>query len=246
MTMRACLNKKNLSLIAKLTIFIIFILDITSVHVYAQGGQIIKTEAIEENPDEIKDKYDIRIRYQFSNKGRSFRNFDVSKENKVVMAFTNHTIGIFDEKMQLEAEISFSSDGAYGALWNDDKVMLYLLRSQTAIAFSDAGEILGIYRIVDEGNYWYEAMEQQSKTVNDTIYYGTFHHSSRVPIFNWGSYTVLRKIDGEINHSTLYEGDNRVDGYLLCIVISFAIMTSLILFFLFLYKRYRMILKSVN
>ncbi len=233
--MKACLIEIHLSYKGKLILFLMFILCMTSVHVYAQEGKTIKIA--EENPDEIKDKYDIRIRDQFSSKGKSFRNFDVSKENKVVMAFTNHTIGIFDEKMQLAAEISFSSDGAYGALWDDDKVMLYLLRSQTAIAFSDTGEILGTYHIVDEGNYWYEAMEQQSKIVNDVVYYGTFHHSSSIPIFNWGSYTMLRKADREINHTTLYEGANKIDGYLLCIVINFVIITSIILFFLFL-RRY--------
>ena len=102
--------------------------------------------------------------------------FDVNKNGEIALGFgksSNKIICIYSNDGEFQRGYSFVCDGKFGVEWNNDGLMLYLVRSDIKIMINQLGEIedvVGIQNTIDNNSYWNKVVFATSRKNGDDMY----------------------------------------------------------------------------
>ena len=162
---------------------------------------------------ELESKYGSGNPYKFeisdtwTSKGEAMRSYDVSKQGQIAIAFDNYTIGVFDNDMNFLYQLSFKTNGTYGVLWFNEKLLFIEVRSNTAIVCDKDGMPENFYQITGPINYYYDIVKKRVRKQGNDEYYSIKKGGSNAPdsLITYGSYTMLKRISKEGEEEILYE-----------------------------------------
>lgn len=192
-----------------------FFLFLATLKVQASEIEMEKRERVD---DDMRERYDISFSKYWFSEGKTIKAYDVSKNEQIAIAFSNSTIAVFNKDMEFQYEISFKMNSAYGVLWKDEQIMLIDIRSDIAVEFNEAGQIINSYDITDTGNYNYEIIFNREREAGGNKYFCT-NQSIDLSGAHLNYYTVLKKIDENGMEFVIYESNQRIDGILFGILI---------------------------
>lgn len=137
--------------------------------------------------------------------------FDVSDKGLVVLATKNRKILVLDDCGNLLKAFAFVSAGDYYVQWNNDNLVLYLIRGDKAIEFSMEAECISV-SILDSNEaheMWNNFDKLKKIVVNNNTYEVKREMGVLSNILFSGEYTKLLKTDSAGNTTILYEVDQR-------------------------------------
>ena len=114
------MQKRNRESLRKLkkycaAVCIVLILGIP-IKVYAYEIGLLQRDNEEAEKDIAR--FNIRVSKVWTSKGKGILSYDVSESGDILIVFPDSKIAVFDENMNFLSELSFHSDGAYGAAWH--------------------------------------------------------------------------------------------------------------------------------
>ena len=115
--------------------------------------------------------YNFKISYTWTSEGQTIQSYDISEDGQIAIAFSNKTIGVFDNDMNFQYQISFENSGAFGVLWLDKRLLFINLRSNTAVVFDNSGRTEKCYDITGPSNYYYDVVTERLRKQGDDRYY---------------------------------------------------------------------------
>ena len=156
--------------------------------------------------------YNFKISYTWTSEGQTIQSYDISEDGQIAIAFSNKTIGVFDNDMNFQYQISFENSGAFGVLWLDKRLLFINLRSNTAVVFDNNGRTEKCYDITGPSNYYYDVVTERLRKQGDDRYYCTNNNRGNKPLMHYPYYTKLIRISKEREEEILYKVDTPFDG----------------------------------
>ena len=144
--------------------------------------------------------------------------FDVQNSGRIALGFGGSTekyVCIYGPDGEFQHGYSFTCNGSFGVRWEQDNLILYLVRSSTQVLISPEGEFLGAAKFADSADtsvYLNQIVFATERTVGEKTY--TLRS-------NWGvfasSYSRLLAIDDSGNEQILYDSsaNERINGILI-------------------------------
>ena len=160
--------------------------------------------------------YKFKVSYTWTSEGQTIQSYDVSDNGQIAIAFSNKTIGVFDNDMNFLYQLSFINNGSYGVLWLDENLLFIDLRSDTAVVFGNDGVPEYFYEITGPSNYYSKFVRERIRKQGNDRYYCT-NGSESEGNFSLGEthyeyYTILKRTSGEGKEEILYEVNTLFDG----------------------------------
>ena len=160
--------------------------------------------------------YKFKVSYTWTSEGQTIKSYDVSESGQIAIAFSNQTIGVFDNDMNFLYQLSFIKDGAFGVLWLDESLLFIDHRSKTAVVFDNDGVPEYFYEITGPSNYYSKFVRERIRKQGNDRYYCT-NGSESEGNFSLGEthyeyYTILKRTSGEGKEEILYEVNTLFDG----------------------------------
>lgn len=212
---------KNVRLKILLILYVLMVFsEMTLIQVHASELELKPKTYNESNP------YKFKVSYTWTSEGQTIQSYDVSDNGQIAIAFSNQTIGVFDNDMNFLYQLSFINDGAYGVLWLDESLLFIALRSKTAVAFGNDGVPEYFYEIIGPSNYYSEFVLERIRKQGNDRYYCTNGSEGNISLVHYAYYTILKRTSGEGKEEILYEVDTLFDGTFglkLCIAIYISI-----------------------
>lgn len=181
---------------------------------------------------ELEPKYGIGNPYKFevsdtwTSEGQTIQSYDVSDNGQIAIAFSNQTIGVFDNDMNFLYQLSFINDGAFGVLWLDESLLFIDHCSKTAVVFGNDGVPEYFYEIIGPSNYYYDVVQERIRKQGNDRYYCANGSEGNISLGHFEYYTILKRTSGEGKEEILYEVNTPFDGTFglkLCIVVYISI-----------------------
>ena len=147
-----------------------------------------------------------------------------SSENKTICIYSND--GIF------QYGYSFKSYGSFGIKFDENSIIIYLVRSSVAVSVNLAGEIEGALRILEtyENNtYWNKSVFAKKREVSGTEY--TLRNN--MGIFNLfaSSYSQLVALDINGEESILYDVSSTHMAKMIVMSVCILLFVSVVVYF---------------
>lgn len=155
--------------------------------------------------------YKFKVSYTWTSEGQTIQSYDVSDNGQIAIAFSNKTIGVFDNDMNFLYQLSFIKDGSFGVLWLDESLLFIDPRSEVAVACGNDGVPECFYEITGPSNYYEFVLERIRKQGNDR-YYCTNGSEGNFSFVHYEYYTILKRTSGEGKEEILYEVNTLFDG----------------------------------
>lgn len=174
--------------------------------VHAAELELKPCESIVSNP------YEFRISYTWTSEGATFQSYDISEDGQIAIVFSNSTIGVFDNDMNFQYQLSFHTSGSAGVLWLDEKLLFINLRSNTAVECDQNGSPEKYYDITGPGNYYGENVTTRLRIQGNYKYFCTNNSGGDDPLVHYGFYTVLKRKSADGQEEILYKVDTLFDG----------------------------------
>lgn len=206
--------------ISKVLFFLMF-MEILCIQVYAAELELKPKTYSDSNP------YKFKFSYTWTSEGQTLQSYDVSENGQIAIAFSNNTIGVFDNNMNFLYQLSFECSGASGVLWLGENLLFIDHRSKTAVVCDNYGRVESFYEIINPSNYYYEVVEERTRKQGGYRYYCT--NGSGGNMGHYGSYTILKRTSKEGEEQILYEADVLLDTALIVRLIMLAWMLAPIL-----------------
>ena len=156
--------------------------------------------------------YKFKVSYTWTSEGQTIQSYDVSDNGQIAIAFSNKTIGVFDNDMNFLYQLSFINNGSYGVLWLDENLLFIDLRSDTAVVFGNDGVPEYFYEIIGPSNYYYEVVQERIREQGNDRYYCTNGSGDSISLVHYEYYTILKRISEEGKEEILYEANTLFDG----------------------------------
>ena len=156
--------------------------------------------------------YKFKVSYTWTSEGQTIKSYDVSESGQIAIAFSNQTIGVFDNDMNFLYQLSFIKDGAFGVLWLDESLLFIDHRSKTAVVFDNDGVPEYFYEITGPSNYYYEVVQERIREQGNDRYYCTNGSGDSISLVHYEYYTILKRISEEGKEEILYEANTLFDG----------------------------------
>lgn len=156
--------------------------------------------------------YKFEISNTWTSEGDTIKSYDVSDNGQIAIAFSNKTIGVFDNDMNFLYQLSFINDGSYGVLWLDESLLFIDHRSRTAVVFGNNGVPEHFYEITGPSNYYYEVVQERIRKQGNDRYYCTNGSEGNISLGHYEYYTILKRKSEEGKEEILYEVDTLFDG----------------------------------
>lgn len=163
--------------------------------------------------------------------------FDVSNNGYVAIgseSLPKKNISVYDEKGSFIYGYNFKSDGSFGVGWENDFLVIYLVRENAAITINNNGDVLLCEEIKDtaeNSSYWNNEIFSAERTRNNTRY--TMKNKSKLLNIFATSYSVLERTD-ESGVSTVYDNSSNYEikliaeclGIIVIIIIAIVCLTK--------------------
>ncbi len=180
--------------------------EMTLIQVHASELELKPKTYNESNP------YKLKVSYTWTSEGQTIQSYDVSDNGQIAIAFSNQTIGVFDNDMNFLYQLSFINNGSYGVLWLDESLLFIDHRSKTAVVFGNDGVPENFYEITGPSNYYYEVVQERIRKQGNDRYYCTNGSEGNISLVHYAYYTILKRTSGEGKEEILYEVDTLFDG----------------------------------
>lgn len=190
----------------KSILLFLFFTSMMCIQVHAAELKLESKIGDESNP------YNFKIFYTWTSEGQTIQSYDISEDGQIAIAFSNKTIGVFDNDMNFQYQISFENSGAFGVLWLDKRLLFINLRSNTAVVFDNSGRTEKCYDITGPSNYYYDVVTERLRKQGDDRYYCTNNNRGNNPLMHYPYYTKLIRISKEREEEILYKVDTPFDG----------------------------------
>jgi hypothetical protein len=189
----------------KIIFVFLFFIPIMCIQVHAAELKLESKTGGECNP------YNFKISYTWTSEGQTIQSYDISEDGQIAIAFSNKTIGVFDNDMNFQYQISFENSGAYRVLWLDKRLLFINLRSNTAVTCDNDGQTEKCYDITGPKNYYYDVVTKRLRKQGSDRYYCTNNNGGNNPLMYYRYYTKLIRISKE-REEILYKVDTPFDG----------------------------------
>ena len=169
--------------------------------------------------------YKFKASYTWTSEGQTIKSYDVSESGQIAIAFSNQTIGVFDNDVNFLCQFSFIKDGSYGVLWLDESLLFIDPRSEVTVACGNDDVPECFYEITSPSNYYGFVLERIREQGNDR-YYCINGSEGNFSFGHYEYYTILKRTSGEGKEEILYEVNTLFDGTFglkLCIAIYISI-----------------------
>ncbi len=196
---------KRLSVVLLLILFVyIFTLNVTAAQSY--GFETYHLSDNEKN--QIWEKFGITalINTDIKEYDEPIVCFDVSSSEDVVIGTENNNIFITDKNGEISHGYNFSNSGAYYVKWNNDTILVMLVRGSVIIEITKDGYLLNIIKTdtsdADNNRLWRQAKQ------NDVVVEGksyVIRNKTRMLDLFTNSYSQLVKIDSLGNEYIIYD-----------------------------------------
>lgn len=135
--------------------------------------------------------------------------FDVNEEGMIALGFSDSEqkmIGIYTSSGEFQYSYEFECYGKFGLEWDENGLIIYLVRSDLAIAVDTEGKIKNIFKIEDtmkNNSYWNHSVFATKRTVGNCKYV----IKNDMGIFNISasSYSQLITIDEDGDTNIIYD-----------------------------------------
>ena len=193
-------------------------------------------DELHEAKDPNADMYIVKVEDSDLTFKSNVESFDVS-EDRIVIAFTDDTLGIFDKKMNIVHSYKCSSSGTIcGVLFKDDNILLFYARCNYVTEISQGGDFIALYDAPSDPRITKYAYLNTCVSDN-CLYYVS--DDKKVPAVEarWTCepYLIRQRDDGEkelLYDSYVYHR-NRIIVFVAAFGFLFIALLSLILFILF-------------
>lgn len=209
------------------------------------SANALSTQTADVSVEKVAAQYFIRSSNNYTSEGEAITSYDISDKGLIAIAFTNNTIGVFDQDMKFLYEISFDTSGSYGVLWNEERVEFLDCRSNTAIEFNEEGEPIAAFNVVGPQNYWYEMVLQTVREKGKDTYFCR-NEENGDSSFRYAYYTILEKVNEDGEKTILYKSQNKVNGQTYGIIIIAAFFLLVLLFLLIVVVRIKRFSHSLS
>ena len=135
--------------------------------------------------------------------------FDVNEEGMIAIGSggsVEKTIAIYDMAGSFQYGYKFNTYGSFGVEWDKNKIIIYFVRSDVAVALSSAGEVESILKILDtseNNSYWNSFVLSPKRTVGRYEY--ILKNDMGVLNFFTSSYSQLVAIDSAGESNVIYD-----------------------------------------
>ena len=167
----------------KIIFVFLFFIPIMCIQVHAAELKLESKTGGECNP------YNFKISYTWTSEGQTIQSYDISEDGQIAIAFSNKTIGVFDNDMNFQYQISFENSGAYRVLWLDKRLLFINLRSNTAVTCDNDGQTEKCYDITGPKNYYYDVVNKRLRKQGSDRYYCTNNNGGNNPLMYYRYYT---------------------------------------------------------
>ncbi|KAF0091858.1 MAG: Uncharacterized protein FD141_42 [Fusobacteria bacterium] len=149
--------------------------------------------------------------------------FDVSESGRIALGFNSDTkkyIYIYDQQGNFDYGYKFEDDGVFGLEWDNDNIIIHLVRSDIAILIDSDAKILDIKTIsnnIENNSYWnHKIFTKKINFENNTykLINGTNIFSSSP-----SGYKQLVKSDQSGNEKIIYEAQGKTNYNILLLAI---------------------------
>jgi len=109
-------------------------------------------------------------------KNRAIRCFDVSENGSIALGFgdsVKRKIGVYSSNGDFEYGFEFNSYGTYGVEWDEDNLIIYLVRSDIAITVDSMGQVVDVLKIKDtheNNSYWHNSVFSTKRIIGKAQY----------------------------------------------------------------------------
>ena len=140
---------------------------------------------------------------------RAIECFDVNEEGMIAIGSggsVEKTIAIYDMAGSFQYGYKFNTYGSFGVEWDKNKIIIYFVRSDVAVALSSAGEVESILKILDtseNNSYWNSFVLSPKRTVGRYEY--ILKNDMGVLNFFTSSYSQLVAIDSAGESNVIYD-----------------------------------------
>ena len=186
--------------------FLIIFSEMTLIQVHASELELKPKTYNESNP------YKFNVSYTWTSEGQTIQSYDVSDNGQIAIAFSNKTIGVFDNDMNFLYQLSFINNGSYGVLWLDESLLVIDPRSEVAVACGNDGVPEYFYEITGPSNYYYEFVLERIRKQGNDRYYCTNGSEGNFSFVHYEYYTILKRTSREGKEEILYEVNTLFDG----------------------------------
>lgn len=213
-------------------LFALLMICVSSFDCLCVSANVIKSNVSAH--DSVWDETNIHIIENQNEHNERIVSFDVSDNGLVALATTDRKILVMDNSGQLLKTFSFISDGSYYIQWNNDNLVLYIVRGEKSIEFTMESECVSVSKLsVAEANKIWNQLDQLKKiVVDDNIY----EVKSEMGIINnvlfSSEYTKLVKADLDGNTIVLYNVSQKDIGdtsFIVLLILSFVVLIIIVI-----------------
>lgn len=125
--------------------------------------------------------------YDVNNAGNIALGFDLG-ERDVVLAYDSSGTFLYG--------LSLMDNGAFGLEWDEDHIIIFRVRSNIAIRFSNTGECTDIKQVsntLDNRKYWNSEIFSNERLLGNDTYLAE-NNCLNIKLLHWGTYNRLSKV----------------------------------------------------
>lgn len=189
-------------------LFIFIIIVNTRVNAFAMNTGFTTEEASEQTINNIINKTPISILTEEPAK-KTIDHFDVNQYGMIAIVQSVpdiKTICVYTKSGEFKYAYRFKCDGSVGVEWDDNTLMIYLVRESVAFTVNSNGEIehiVGIANTIENNSYWNHSVFANKRVIDNTEY----RLNNDRGIFNLfaSSYTQLVVTENNGEESIIYD-----------------------------------------
>lgn len=160
--------------------------------------------------------------------------FDISENGDIAIGFhkfARKSVCVYNSDGRFKYGYSFDTDGQFGIEWDEERIVIYLVRGDIAAFIDDTASIMEVQKIrntIPNNSYWHHMVLRTSRTTDDADY-SIRNDLGPLNVFAMSSYSKLVKKDRDGNETTLYDASNSLAitiityGIIVILFITFAI-----------------------
>ncbi len=173
-------------------------------------------------------------------RGMSIECYDINKNGMFAIGterFEQKKIAVYNIEGIFQYGISFDSSGTfYLELTDDDKLIIYFVRSDMAVSVNSVGEVeevLNIPDTLDNNRYW-RYIQAPKKKVGETQY--KLKNDMGILNIFATSYSQIVAIDAEGNETVIFDADTTAEQVTIIIIVFIGITIFIVAFTIYIVR----------
>lgn len=184
-------------------LFFLLILNLKTISFAMNTG--LSTEIIpDDEVQTILSRFDISM-LTIEHEKRPIECFDVNEKGMIAVGYSSSFISneknicVYSNDGTFLYGYQFDDSGSFAVEWDEDRLIIYFVRSGLAVAVNKTGEIEAIEKIqntIDNNSYWNHTIRSKKRVVGDTTYRLKNNMGALNLVASSYSQVVVEKADG--------------------------------------------------